>query len=51
MRELKKFTAPPVMTLIGAICAADALYMLSLYQVTLEPNLFIKPFQPFIKPF
>jgi len=32
MRELKKFTAPPVMTLIGAICFADALYMLSLYQ-------------------
>jgi len=38
-KELKKFTTPPVMTLIGAICAADALYMLSLYQVTLEANL------------
>jgi hypothetical protein len=33
MRELRKFTAPRVMALIAAICFADALYMLSLYQV------------------
>ena len=34
MRELRKFTAPRVMALIAAICFADALYMLSLYQVS-----------------
>eukprot|EP00286_Rhodomonas_abbreviata_P026144 CAMPEP_0181297272 /NCGR_PEP_ID=MMETSP1101-20121128/5150_1 /TAXON_ID=46948 /ORGANISM="Rhodomonas abbreviata, Strain Caron Lab Isolate" /LENGTH=474 /DNA_ID=CAMNT_0023402195 /DNA_START=137 /DNA_END=1561 /DNA_ORIENTATION=- len=32
IKELKKFTATPVVTLIGAICLADAVYMLSLYQ-------------------
>lgn len=31
-REISKFTTPQVMTLIGAICVSDAVYMLSLYQ-------------------
>uniref|UniRef100_A0A6U2ESQ9 EamA domain-containing protein n=3 Tax=Hemiselmis andersenii TaxID=464988 RepID=A0A6U2ESQ9_HEMAN len=32
MREIKKFSNPKVMGLIIAICIADAVYMLSLYQ-------------------
>jgi hypothetical protein len=33
MAELRKFMNPRVVVLILSICAADAVYMLSLYQV------------------
>ena len=38
-RPAAQFTKPTVMSLLLSICIADAVYMLSLYQVTRAPSL------------